>query len=189
MVILVSRERSGQRVLASLTTGREKPRKLRVNATKNGVNGPGDGKWLGFQRDAEGHTKPTATSLERFKAKVRDFGNARRAQPLPERLAAWPRSGRGGWNYFRLSDQDGDIRRTDGWIRRHRRQCFWQRGHNRLGRANARRRLGAKGRQPQLASRAVGAWRLARRPILHTVLNNARLRRWGLSVPSDLAAT
>ena len=131
-------------------------------------------------RDAKGHTKPTATSLERCKAKVRDCWNARRAQPLPERMAAWQHYVRGGWNYFRISDDDGDIRRTEGWIRRHRCKFFWQRWHNRRGRANALRRLGAKGRQQQLASSSVGAWRLARCPTLHTVLKNARLRRWGL---------
>lgn len=189
VVIFVSSERSGQRVLASLTAWLGDHLKLRVNATKSGVNRPGDGKFLGFQLDAEGHTKPTTTSLERFKAKVRDFWNARRSQPLPERITAWQRYVRGWWNYFRISDDDSDIRRKEGWIRRHMRKFFWQRWHNRRGRANALRRLGAKGRQQQLASSAVGAWRLARSPTLHTVLNNARLRRWGLYVPSDLAAT
>ena len=189
VVIFVNSERSGQRVLASLTGWLEKHLKLRVNATKSGVNRPGNGKFLGFHLDAEGHTKPAATSLERFKAKVRDFWNARRSQPLPERIAAWQRYVRGWWNYFRISDDDSDIRRKEGWIRRHMRKFFWQRWHNRRGRANALRRLGAKGRQQKLASSAVGAWRLARSPTLHTVLNNARLRRWGLYVPSDLAAT
>ncbi len=189
VVIFVNSERSGQRVLASLSGWLEHHLKLRVNATKSGVNRPGNGKFLGFQVDAEGHTKPTATSLERFKAKVRDFWNARRAQPLPERITAWQRYVRGWWNYFRISDDDSKVRRTEGWIRRHRRKFFWQRWHHRRGRANALRRLGAKGRQQQLASSAVSAWRVARCPTLHTVLNNARLRRWGLYVPSDLAAT
>jgi RNA-directed DNA polymerase len=189
VVIFVSSERSGQRVLASLTAWLGDHLKLRVNATKSGVNKPGDGKFLGFQLDAEGHTKPTAASLERFKAKVRDYWNARRAQPLTERITTWQHYVRGGWNYFHLSDHRRDIWKMEGWTRRHRRKFFWQRGHNRRGRANALRRLGAKGRQQQLASSAVGAWRLARCPTLQTVLNNARLRRWGLYVPSALAAT
>ena len=180
MVILVRSERSGQRVLASLTGWLEHHLKLRVNTTQSGVNGPGNGKLLGVQLDAEGHTKPTAKSLERFKAKVRAFWNARRAQPLPERIAAGQHYVRGGWNYFRISDDHKEVQRTEGGIRRHRRKFFWQRWHNRRGRANALRRLSAKGRQQQLASSAVGAWRLARSPTLHTVLNNARLRRWGL---------
>jgi hypothetical protein len=39
------------------------------------------------------------------------------------------------------------------------------------------------------ASGSVGVWRLARSPMLQTVLNNARLRHWGLLVPSDFATT
>lgn len=188
VVIFVKSERSGQRVLASLTGWLEKRLKLRVNATKSGVNAPGEGKFLGFQLEAEGHIKPTARSMERFKAKVRDLWNARRAPPLPERITAWQRYVRGWWNYFRISDRTGDMRKMEGWIRRHMRKFFWQRWHNRRGRANALRRLGAKGRQRQAASSTVGVWRTARCPTLQTVLNNARLRRWGLYVPSDLAA-
>ena len=89
--------------------------------------------------------------------------------------------------YFRISDHRKEIKRTEGWIRRHMRKFFWQRWHNRRGRTNALRRLRAKGWQQRLASSTVGAWRLARSPILQTVLNNARLQRWGLYVPSDLA--
>ena len=109
VVIFVGSERSGQRVLASLTAWLGDHLKLRVNTTKSGVNRPGDGKFLGFQLGAEGHTKPTAKSLERFKAKVRDFWNARRAQPLPERIAAWQRYVRGWWNYFRISDDHKEV--------------------------------------------------------------------------------
>lgn len=188
VVIFVTSERSGQRVLESLTRWLGKRLKLRVNATKSGVNRPGDGKFLGFQLEAEGSIKPAAASLERFTAKGRDFWNARRPQPLPERIAAWQRYVRGWWNDFRISDRTGDIRSMEGWTRRHMRKFFWQRWHNRRGRANALRRLGAKGRQLRTASSTVGAWRLARCATLHTVLNNARLRRWGLYVPSDLAA-
>ena len=38
------------------------------------------------------------------------------------------------------------------------------------------------------ASGSVGAWRKARSPMLQTVLDKARLHRWGLYVPSYLVA-
>ena len=38
-----------------------------------------------------------------------------------------------------------------------------------------------------LAAYNEGIWRLSRSPMLQTVLNNARLKRWGLWVPSDFA--
>ena len=102
MVLLVNSERSGQRVLASRTGWLAQPLKVRVNATKSGVHKPGGGTCLGFQRDAAGHTQPTAPGLARVKAKGRDCGNARRAHPLPARIAAWQRYGRRWWNYFRV---------------------------------------------------------------------------------------
>ena len=49
------------------------------------------------------------------------------------------------------------------------------------------RRLRAKPYHLKQASGSVGDWRKARSPMLQTVLNNARLKRWGLYVPSDLA--
>jgi RNA-directed DNA polymerase len=189
VMIFVGSERSGQRVLASLTEWIEKHLKLRVHTTKSGVRGPGEGQFLGFSFDAEGRSAPAPASLERFKAKVRAFWNARTAQPLQERIEAWQRYVRGWWNYFRISDRQAALRQREGWIRRHMRKFFWQRWHNRRGRANALRRLGAQGRHRRLASSSVGAWRLARCPTLQMLLNKARLRRWGLYAPSDFAAT
>ena len=74
-------------------------------------------------------------------------------------------------------------------MRRHMRKYFWQRWHHRQGRLNALRRLKAKPHHLKQASGSVGAWRKARSPMLQTVLDKARLHRWGLYVPSDLAAT
>jgi len=65
----------------------------------------------------------------------------------------------------------------------------WQRWHNRRGRLKALRRLKAQPYHLTQASGSVGAWRKARSPMLQTVLDKARLRRWGLCIPSDLAAT
>ena len=73
-------------------------------------------------------------------------------------------------------------------MRRHMRKYFWQRWHNRKGRLNALRRLKAQPYHLHQASGSVGAWRKARSPLLQTLLNNARLKRWGLYVPSDLVA-
>lgn len=55
-------------------------------------------------------------------------------------------------------------------MRRHMRKYFWQRWHNRKGRQNALRRLDAKSYHLRQASNSVSAWRLARCPMLQTVL-------------------
>ena len=39
----------------------------------------------------------------------------------------------------------------------------------------------------QVASAGVGAWRMARSPVLHWALSNQQLRRYGFLVPTDLA--
>ena len=80
-----------------------------------------------------------------------------------------------------------NIERLAGWTRRHMRKCFWLRWHNKKGRFNALRRLGAKTHHLIVAGSARGAWRIAKSPALHFVLSNATLKRYGLCVPSELS--
>ncbi|HEX9046211.1 MAG TPA: hypothetical protein VF988_04230, partial [Verrucomicrobiae bacterium] len=75
----------------------------------------------------------------------------------------------------------------EGWIRRHIRKCFWLRWHSVKGRLKALRRLGLRGRLLKVAYSSRGAWPLAATASLHTALNNARLRKHGFVMPSDLA--
>jgi RNA-directed DNA polymerase len=189
VAIFVASERSGERILASVTSWIAQHLKLRVNACKSGVGRPWNGKFLGFRINSDGRAAPAQASLERLKEQVRSHWNARESIPLAERIDRWQRYIRGWWNYFRICQQQRDIRALEGWMRRHMRKYFWQRWHNWRGRLNALRRLGAKPYQLHQASDSVGTWRKARSPMLQTVLDNARLRRWGLFVPSDFATT
>jgi len=152
------------------------------------VDRPWNGQFLGFRIGEDERIGPSPKSLERLKEKVRETWNARWSVPLEERIQSWQRHIRGWWSYFRVSDQRVEIRRWESWTRRHMRKYFWQRRHNRQGRLNALRRLSAKPYHLKQASGSVGTWRKARSPMLRTVLNNARLKRRGLYVPSDLAA-
>ncbi len=76
----------------------------------------------------------------------------------------------------------------EGWIRRHIRKCFWLRWHNVVGRMNALRKLGLRGRMLKVAHTGKGAWRIARTPSLQTALSNRVLLQYGFVMPSDLAA-
>ena len=184
----VSSERSGERVLASLTDWISRHLKLRVNVAKSGVGRPWNGKFLGFRITRDGRITAAKASLEKLKAKVRAVWDAQNSVALDERIAEWQQYIRGWWNYFRLCDQRRSIFALEGWMRRHMRKYFWQRWHNRKWRLNALRRLGAKVYHQKQASGSAGTWRVARSPMLQAVLNKARLYRWGLYVPSDLAA-
>jgi group II intron reverse transcriptase/maturase len=189
VAIFVRSPRSGERILASLTGWIATHLHLRVNASKSGVDRPWHGQFLGLRITEDGQIAPAPRSMERLKEKVRGIWNARWSITLAARIQSWQRYIRGWWNYFRVCDQRREITRREGWMRRHMRKYFWQRWHNRKGRLNALRRLKAQPYHLHQASGSVGAWRKARSPMLQTLLNNARLKRWGLYVPSDLVAT
>ena len=187
IVIFVGSERSGERILASLTDWIAKYLKLRVNLNKSGVGRPWNGKFLGFRINSDGRIASAKASPDRLKDQVRSQWSAQESIALEERIKRWQDYIRGWWNYYSICQQRRGITLLESWIRRHMRKYFWQRWHNRQGRLNALRRLKAKPYHLKQASGSVGTWRLARSPMLQTVLNNARLRQWGLFVPSDFA--
>lgn len=186
-VIFVGSERSGERVLESLSAWIAKHLKLRVNANKSGVRRPWNGKFLGFRINSDGRIGVAQASLDKLKDQVRRRWDAQTSLKLEERIADWQQFIRGWWSYFKICQVMRPIRVLESWIRRHMRKYFWQRWHNRRGRMNALRRLKAKPRYLAKAAGSSGTWRMARSPLLHDVLNNARLKRWGLWVPSDFA--
>jgi len=163
------------------------PTRLRVNPNKSGVGHSWNGKFLGFRINSDGRIAPAQASLDRLKDQVRSQWNAQESIPLEDRIKRWQQYIRGWWNYFSICQQRRGIKMLEGWIRRHMRKYFWQRWHNRRGRLNALKRRKAKPYHLSQASGSVGTWRLARSPMLQTVLNNARFRHWGLLVPSDFA--
>lgn len=187
IVIFVGSERSGERILSSLTEWIAKHLKLRVNAQKSGVDRPWKGKFLGFRINKDGRIAPAKASVEKLKAEVRRHWDAQTSIKLEERIKQWQQYIRGWWAYFGISQVPSVIKSQEGWMRRHMRKYFWQRWHNGRGRLNALRQLKAKPCFLKQAKVSVGAWPMARSQMLETVLNNKRLKRWGLWVPSDFA--
>ena len=124
--------------------------------------------------------------LERHKVKVRELWNARQSLTSKELVKQWHLYLRGWCNYFQLTEMLLQLRKIGGWTRQHMRKCFWLRWHNRKGRYKALKRLGAKGEALKLASSSRGAWRIASSPTMHHVMNNKRLRQYGLFVAGDL---
>ena len=144
LVIYVSSERSGQRILASLTAWIAKHLKLRVNPNKSGTGRPWQGKFLGFRINSDGSIKLAQASLEKLKDQVRKSWNNQSRQALEERIDTWQQYIRGWTAYFGASLKYPLSRAMEGWIRRHMRKYFWQRWHNKRGRMNALKRLKAK---------------------------------------------
>jgi group II intron reverse transcriptase/maturase len=184
--IYVASESSAQRVYASIVKWIEKHLKLSVNTNKSGTGRPWDRQFLGYSITQEGKLSIDEKRLERHKDKVRQLWRANQSLTSPQLVEQW-RSYLIGWcNYFSLTEMRWQLRMIGGWTRRHMRKCFWLRWHNRKGRYNALKRLGANARQLMLASSSRGAWRIASSPTMHVVLSNKRLKRYGLLVADDL---
>ena len=185
--IYVGSERSAQRVLESLTAWIAKHLKLSVNQDKSGTGRPWERQFLSFQITEDGKIAIAPKAIESYKMKVRSLWNARQSLTSKQLVRQWQTYSMGWWNYFKLAGNRQNIERIAGWTRRHMRKCFWLRWHNKKGRLNALRRLGAKPRQLKLASSSLGAWPIAKCPILHMLLSKATLRRYGLYAPSELS--
>jgi group II intron reverse transcriptase/maturase len=187
--VYVSSQRAAQRVLASLTDWIKKELRLEVNATKSGVGRPWERKFLGFRINPQGQIEAAPSSVEKYRNRVRELWRSCQSQSSEQLRDRWRAYVRGWWNYFQLAEQRRNLFGLEGWIRRHIRKCFWLRWHDWRGRQRRLRSLGLRGRQLKVAHSSKGAWRIAASPSLQTALNNAVLRRYGFTMPSDLAAT
>ena len=187
--IYVSSPRAAERVLTSVTEWITQHLRLEVNATKSGTGRPWERKFLGFRINPEGKIEAAPRRVERCKLKVRELWRSCQSRTSAELRDNWRAYVRGWWGYYRLAEERRNIFGLEGWIRRHIRACFWQRWDNGRGRLRKLRALGLSGRLLKVAHSSRGAWRIAASPSLQTALRNAVLRRYGLWMPSDLAAT
>ena len=185
--IYVSSERSAKRVLESLSAWIAKHLKLSVNQDKSGTGRPWERQFLSFQITEDGEIAIAPKAIDSYKDKVRNLWDARQSLTSKQLAKQWREYCVGWWNYFKLAGNRRNIERLAGWTRRHMRKCFWLRWHNKKGRINALRRLGAKTHHLIVAGSARGAWRIAKSPALHFILSNATLKRYGLCVPSELS--
>jgi len=187
--IYVGSRRAAERVLAGITQWIKEELKLEVNATKSGVGQPWERKFLGFRISPEGKIEAAPQSVERLKAKVREFWRSCQSLSSVELRDRWRAYIRGWWAYYGLAEVRLNIVRIEGWIRRHIRKCFWQRWHGVQGRLRHLRQLGLSGRMLKAAHSSRGAWHMARNGSINTALSNRVLRRYGFLMPSDLAVS
>jgi RNA-directed DNA polymerase len=186
--IYVSSRRAAQRVLASMTEWIKKELRLEVNAKKSGVGHPWERKFLGFRINREGKIETSPQSVERMKDKVRELWRSCQSLSSEKLRDNWRAYLRGWWAYYRLSEERRNVFKTESWIRRHIRSCFWQRWHKSAGRMRQLQALGIRGRLLKMARSSKGAWAMAKNGVMHKALSNAVLRRYGFVMPSDLAA-
>lgn len=187
--IYVSSQRAAERVLESISQWLREQLRLEVNPSKSAAGRPWERKLLGFRINPEGKIEAAPQSVERFRDKVREMWRSCQSRTSEELRDNWRAYVRGWWAYYGLAEERWNIFGLEGWIRRHMRACFWIRWHDWRGRLRHLRALGIKGCMLKVAHSSRGPWHLARTGTLQTALSNARLRKYGFLVPSDLAAT
>jgi RNA-directed DNA polymerase len=126
--IYVHSRRAGERVLASLTRFLDRRLKLSVNDAKSAVDRPWKRTFLGYSMTH--HRKPrlkvAASSVVRFKAKLRSVFRRGRGRSLAKVIEEAAPILRGWITYFRLAETRGVFEDLDGWFRRKLRAILWR---------------------------------------------------------------
>ncbi len=126
--IYVTSRRAGERVLASLTRFLSQRLKLQVNDAKSAVDRPWKRTFLGYSMT--NHMKPrlkvAATSVVRFKGKLRDLFWRGRGRSIAKVIEEASPILRGWINYFQLAETRGVFEDLDGWFRRKLRVILWR---------------------------------------------------------------
>jgi group II intron reverse transcriptase/maturase len=187
IAIFASSQRAAERILESVVEWLKKELGLEVNREKSGSGPSGTGSLLGFRLYEDGRIGISPKAISKLKEKVREQWDGRQSKTSEELREQWQSFIRGWWNYFRLADWHREANNLNGWIRRHMRKCFWLRWHHPRGRMNALKRLGVKGRVLGMACSGLGAWAIARHPVMHQALKSATLNRYGFSIPWEFA--
>lgn len=127
--VYVKSQKSGQRVISSISKFLEKKLKLKVNSSKSGVAEAHQRKFLGYSYtwEKQPRIRVAKESIQRFrkkakrifyKARGRNIGNF-----IKEELTPLVR----GWiNYFKLAEVKRFAEELDGWIRRRLRLILWK---------------------------------------------------------------
>lgn len=177
--IYVKSERSGNRVLVSITKFLERKLRLKVNTEKSAVSTPSKRKFLGysFYYGKEGiklrvHNK----SYERLKEKVRKITNRNESMNFNVRLKKLSEVIIGWVNYFKLADMGNKLKELDKWIRRRLRACIWKTWKKVMTRFRNLKNLGTPEEEAwKHANTRKGYWRISASPILSKTITNQRL--------------
>lgn len=143
--IYVRTERSGRRVMSSISNFIEGRLKLKVNEHKSAVGSPIDRKFLGFVINVKSNSQLEISdfSLKRFKDRVRLLTqrNWRNSAYMVEKLSRYLR----GWlGYYGLCEQRDLIDTLDKWIRRRLRVLHLKRWRSPRTRYREFQRLGMR---------------------------------------------
>jgi RNA-directed DNA polymerase len=180
--IYVKSQRSGQRVLASITGYLHRRLKLTVNEEKSAVGRPWERVFLGFtftRRDREKRRKVSDDAIQQFKYRVRAITRRTRGrtmQTVIDELVVYLR----GWKgYYGFAQVKSPIRDLEKWVRRKLR-CYHLKQWERSGYRQLRKRGVSVKLAWNTAKSAHGPWRLSHSPGLRQALPRQYFASMGL---------
>jgi RNA-directed DNA polymerase len=138
--VYVAKQRSGERVYASLTRFLENKMRLKVNKEKSKVDKPRNRKFLGFSfygKKGGVGIRIAPASLERVYKKVKALCRQGRGWNLGRFIKELLNPYLRGWiNYYRIADAKTVTEQLDEWIRRRLRLIMWRQWKRRWTRRN-----------------------------------------------------
>jgi RNA-directed DNA polymerase len=182
--IYVRSERSGERVLGSITHYLETTLKLKVNRVKSGVGRPWQRKFLGYtvcNRRYNVRLRVDPKVVKRLRGDLKAVYRRGRGRSLGRIIEELNPKLRGWINYFRHIGVKNVLEELDGWIRRHLRQILWLQWKRSYTRAMNLMRLGLEEKRAwDSAQNGRGSWWNAGAPHLNQALPKKLFDRLGL---------
>lgn len=127
--IYVGSQRSGERVLESITKFIEQKLRLKVNKQKSAVDRPSRRTFLGYSFTAgkEPRIRVPKESIQRLRSKCKQLFRQGRGRNIGTFIVEVLNPVIRGWiNYFSLAEVKGFAEELDGWIRRRLRLILWR---------------------------------------------------------------
>jgi group II intron reverse transcriptase/maturase len=187
--ILVKSERSGRRVMESITSFLEGYLRLKVNREKSAVDRPWNRKFLGFSfyyHQGEIRIRLAPKTIARLKGRIREMTSRTAPLSLEERLTRLNTYLKGWVTYFALADAGKRLSAIDQWTRRRLRMCQWKQWKKSSARKRNLRALGLPEEQiAMVLSSRKGCWRIANTPQLDRAMGLSYWKQRGLVSLAD----
>ncbi len=182
--IYVRSKKAGTRVMDSVSQFIEKRLKLKVSREKSAVDYPTKRKFLGFSfyyHNGVARIRVHAKSLKRLKAKLKKLTGRSIGISMETRVEKLNHTIRGWVNYYILADMSIHCQKTDGWLRRRLRMCYWKQWKRIRARNENLVRLGIPvSKAWEFANTRKSYWHTSNSPILSRSLTIDYFRNLGL---------
>ena len=179
-IILVKSQRSGERVLHSITQYLQNRLKLVINTKKSQVVKTSESKFLGFTF-ANGRIKWHPHTLQKFKQRIRELTNRNWGVSMRYQLFKTSQYIAGWINYFGIANCYQLCCDLDHWIRRRVRMAYWRQWRKPRTKVRNLFKLGVPIKSAVgCGTTSKSPWRSSKTPGINQALNDAFLKKAGL---------